>query len=102
MDVSFIGYGIVMLAFAGATGYHAIRRDIQSHREWATRLYAVGIGSAVYRLLIAPTIIVFIPDAAFKVWLNVATWVFYIPNLAVAELFVRGYCVGCCRSADST
>src|SRR5262249_49288279 len=71
----------------------AIMRDLVAHRAWAIRLFALAIGSWLYRM-----------DYGFWVTLTggaghtksfdgtfdiVMSFLFYIPNLVVAELFIR-------------
>ena len=59
--------------------------NVQSHREWMTRSYAL-IFAAVTLRLYAPFL-----EAAFgeQVGYAVVAWVCWVPNLVVAEWFVR-------------
>lgn len=93
MDVGFAGYGLLTLLAAVQTARYAIARDLDTHRAWAVRLYALAIGSWLYRM-----------DYGFWVLLTdglghadgfrgpfdyVMDFAFYLPNLAVAELYLR-------------
>jgi uncharacterized membrane protein len=93
MDLGFAGYGILMLVAAVQTIRKARIRDFDNHKNWAIRLYALAIGSWLYRM-----------DYGF--WHAVSGlaghtdgfkgpfdffmdfW-FYLPNLLVAELIIR-------------
>ena len=93
MDVGFSGYGILMFWAAIETFRHAKARRIEQHRAWAIRLFALAIGSWLYRM-----------DYGF--WFLFTdglghtetfsgpfdyfmSFFFYLPNLLVAEVFVR-------------
>ncbi len=93
MDLGFAGYGLLMLFAALQTFIKARNRNLEGHRAWAIRLYALAIGSWLYRM-----------DYGF--WHAVIGlaghgdnfsgpfdyfmdfW-FYLPNLLVAELIIR-------------
>lgn len=93
MNVGFGLYGVLMVVAAFETYRHARARRFEQHRAWAIRLFALAIGSWLYRM-----------DYGF--WLTAAhrighredfhgpfdvimAFFFYIPNLAIAELFLR-------------
>jgi hypothetical protein len=93
MSVGFALYGALMVLAATETVRHAMARRIIEHRAWAIRLFALAIGSWLYRM-----------DYGF--WLPLANglghtrafdgpfdavmafW-FYLPNLVIAEIFIR-------------
>ncbi len=50
MDIGFGLYGILMLVAAIQTYRHAVARNLDKHRAWALRLYALAIGSFLYRM----------------------------------------------------
>lgn len=94
MDIGFGLYGVLMFAAAVQTWRHAAARRIEQHRAWALRLYALAIGSWLYRM-----------DYGFWLLLadglgheqnfsgpfdQVMAFFFYLPNLLVAEIFIRG------------
>ncbi|MEN0004104.1 MAG: DUF2306 domain-containing protein [Bacteroidota bacterium] len=93
MDIGFACYGLLMLLAAVETYRHARARRFEQHRAWAIRLFALAIASWLYRM-----------DYGF--WFLLADrlghnstftgpfdyfmdfW-FYLPNLLVAEVFIR-------------
>jgi hypothetical protein len=95
MNIGFGLYGVLVLLAAIKTYQNARSRRWEEHRAWAIRLFALVIGSWLYRM-------------EFGLWLNavapaplghlvnyrgrfdiVMSFFFYLPNLAVAELFLR-------------
>ncbi|WP_153799883.1 DUF2306 domain-containing protein [Foetidibacter luteolus] len=93
MNAGFGLYGLLMLIAGIETWRHAIARRLELHRAWALRLYALAIGSWLYRM-----------DYGF--WLMLADGIghqknfeglfdrimaffFYLPNLLIAEAFIR-------------
>jgi hypothetical protein len=93
MDVGFGIYGVFTAAAAVETYRHARARHLDIHRAWAMRLFALAIGSWLYRM-----------DYGF--WLLLAggaghvnnfsgpfdkfmAFFFYVPNLFVAEALIR-------------
>ncbi|MGV3561105.1 DUF2306 domain-containing protein [Larkinella arboricola] len=93
MSLGFGLYGILMFVSAIETYRHAVAGRLENHRRWALRLYALAIGSWLYRM-----------DYGFWLLLtdglghtrtfsgpfdHVMDFFFYIPNLLVAEAFIR-------------
>ena len=93
MNVGFGLYGALTVVAAFQAMRHARARRFAQHRAWAIRLFALAIGSWLYRM-----------DYGF--WRIVANGIghtrsfdgpfdilmaffFYIPNLLVAEVFIR-------------
>ncbi|MGY3614938.1 hypothetical protein ACVJGD_001134 [Bradyrhizobium sp. USDA 10063] len=93
MNIGFSLYGALTAIAAVATFWHARGKRFEQHRAWAIRLFALVIGSWLYRMdygfwhLLGhnmghtPTF-----DGGFDV---VMAFFFYIPNLIVAEVFIR-------------
>lgn len=94
MNIGFGLYGVLMVFAAAASYWYARNLQFSAHRAWSIRLFALAIGSWLYRM-----------DYGF--WLLLAhglghthdfhgpfdavmSFFFYIPNLAIAELFIRG------------
>src|SRR5215210_143448 len=50
MNIGFSLYGLLMLISAIETYRHAVAGRIEKHRAWALRLYALAIGSWLYRM----------------------------------------------------
>ena len=99
MSIAFSLYGVLMLVAAMLTVTFAIRKDFERHRNWAIRLFALAIGSWLYRIeygmifalgqkypeisnLLAP---------GFQGPLDyVMNYFFFVPNLMIAELIIAG------------
>ncbi|WP_109806752.1 DUF2306 domain-containing protein [Sphingosinithalassobacter portus] len=93
MDVAFAIYGLLMVVAAAQTVRFAVARRLEIHRAWAIRLFALAIGSWLYRMdygfwmLFAgrtgrtPQF-----DGPFDLFM--LYW-FFVPNLIVAEMFIR-------------
>lgn len=93
MDIGFGLYGVLMLIAAIETYRHARAGRLQTHEAWAIRLYALAIGSFLYRM-----------DYGFWMMLTggvgheegfsgsfdmIMAFMFYLPNLLVAEILIR-------------
>jgi hypothetical protein len=93
MNVGFGLYGVLMFIAAIATYRYAVVGQLANHRAWALRLYALAIGSWLYRM-----------DYGFWLLLadglghtksfsgpfdRVMAFFFYIPNLLVVEALLR-------------
>lgn len=93
MDIGFGIYGVLMFAAAILTYKHAAAGRIDQHRAWALRLYALAIGSWLYRMDYGFWML--LADGAghtsgFRgLFDQVMVFFFYIPNLLVAEVFIR-------------
>jgi hypothetical protein len=93
MNIGFGLYGFLMVLAAVQAYRHARARRFETHRLWATRLFALAIGSWLYRmdygfwsLLTGDAGHTKAFDGPFDV---VMAFFFYLPNLALADLFVR-------------
>jgi hypothetical protein len=93
MDVGFGLYGVLMVIAAVQAVRHARARRMELHRAWALRLFALAIGSWLFRM-----------DYGFWLLLTggaghtatyggpfdyVMDFFFYIPNLLLVEAFIR-------------
>jgi hypothetical protein len=93
MDVGFGLYGALMVLAAVQTYRYARARSLELHRAWALRLFALAIGSWLYRM-----------DYGFWLLLgggrghthdfhgpfdHVMAFFFYLPNLLIVEAFIR-------------
>ncbi|MFL5333733.1 MAG: DUF2306 domain-containing protein [Geminicoccaceae bacterium] len=93
MSIGFGLYGALMSVAAVQAMRHAWRRRLALHRAWAIRLFALVIGSWLYRM-------------DYGIWLKLAGGIghshgfdgpfdrvmdffFFVPNLVVAELLIR-------------
>jgi uncharacterized membrane protein len=84
--LGFTALGLLWL-FSGFKAYKHIRnKEIESHREWMTRNYALTFAGVMLRLWL-PTFgaigIDFLPGYL------VVSWLCWVPNLMVAELIIR-------------
>lgn len=93
MNLGFGLYGMLMVLAAAETYRHARARRIEAHRGWAIRLFALAIGSWLYRMEYGFWFLVAgrVGHAGdFSGWFDmVMAFFFYLPNLAVAEAFIR-------------
>ena len=93
MNVGFAGYGILMFIASIATYRFARAGDMDRHRLWALRLYALAIGSWLYRMdygfWFALTDALGHTKTFTGPFDRIMAFFFYIPNLLVVEAFVR-------------
>ena len=91
MILCFSLYGSTYLASILLTIYFARTKNIVQHREWAIRAYTLGIGSLLYRLYILPLRLSITDDLPIEyawLWLNIAGWVMFLPNILIAEPYI--------------
>lgn len=93
MDIGFGLYGILMLLAAVQTYRYAVARNTAAHRAWALRLYALAIGSWLYRMDYGFWFILADKAGHNNTFTGMFDYTmdffFYIPNLIVAEIFIR-------------
>ncbi|EPZ31008.1 hypothetical protein ROZALSC1DRAFT_26431 [Rozella allomycis CSF55] len=62
------------------------------HEIWAVRMFAMSVGSPLYRLYISPLFIKAVSSKLTSVdkirYLNVAGWLMFVPNLIIAEIYI--------------
>lgn len=97
MDLGFGLYGALIVLAAAQAWRHARARRLPGrlarHRAWAIRLFALAIGSWLYRMdygfwTLAAGGAGHTP--AYSGWFDhVMDFAFYLPNLAIAEAFIR-------------
>ena len=94
MNIGFGLYGMLMMVCAWQTYRYARRRELVIHRTWAIRLFALAIGSWLYRMEYAFWFLF-----AHKIGHThgfhgpfdvVMAFFFYVPNLLIAEVYLRG------------
>lgn len=82
----FTSLAVVWLG-VNAMGYSAaLRRDFVSHRRWMIRSFALTFAAVTLRLYLP---ISFAPGFSFDVAYPIISWVAWVPNLAVAEAWIR-------------
>ena len=93
MDVAFAIYGLALMLAAGNAVRHARARRFDAHRAWAIRLFALVIGSWLYRieytgwrLLAGGAGHTATFDGPFD---TAMLYFFFVPNLLLAEAFLR-------------
>lgn len=93
MDIGFGLYGALMLVCAVQTARYAVRRDLLHHRAWALRLFALAIGSWLYRMeygLWFMAVDAWGHQDDFRGWFDqIMAFFFFLPNLLVVELILR-------------
>ncbi|MBB3347412.1 DUF2306 domain-containing protein [Sphingomonas sp. BK069] len=93
MSTGFALYGALMAVAATLTYAAARAGRTEAHRAWAIRLFALTVGSWLYRMEYGAWFLAIGRDghtADFRGGFDQAlVFLFYLPNLAVAELFVR-------------
>lgn len=93
MDVGFGLYGVLTVMSATMSYLHARSRRYHSHRAWAIRLFALTIGSWLYRIEYGAWFLLsrlFSEIAEFSgLFDGMMVFFFYIPNLVVAEFVIR-------------
>lgn len=93
MNVGFALYGALVTLAAFQTFAHARGRRFEQHRAWAIRLFALTVGSWLYRMEYGLWFLA-VGELGhtdrFTGWFDaVMVFFFYFPNLAVAELCIR-------------
>jgi len=93
MDVGFGLYGGLMVLCAVMAFVEARARRIECHRAWAFRLFALTIGSWLYRMEYGAWSLltggIGMGSGFSGVFDMVMTFFFYLPNLAIAEVLIR-------------
>jgi hypothetical protein len=95
MSIAFAAYGALMVLASVQTVRHAMARNIDVHRGWAIRLFALAIGSWLYRIgygLFFATMGQDNPGHTedFVGWFDfVMDWAFFVPPLIIAGMFIR-------------
>ncbi len=92
MNVAFTGYGVLTFLAAVCAIKYARSGDFEKHRAWAIRLFALAIGSWLYRMEYGFWFL-FMDRAGhasdftgpFDYFMD---FFFYIPNLLIAQLFI--------------
>ncbi|NRA31473.1 MAG: DUF2306 domain-containing protein, partial [Parvularculaceae bacterium] len=93
MSIGFAGYGAAMAVCGVMAPLAAMRGRIAEHRAWVFRLFALAIGSWLYRIEYG--FFFALLDGAghqrdFRGSVDqIMAFAFYVPNLVVAELLIR-------------
>lgn len=84
-----LGFGLLAVYWLGITfvAYYRIRRgDVGAHRRWMIRSFALTFGAVTLRIYLPASQVGGIP---FEVAYPAISWLAWVPNLVVAELFIR-------------
>lgn len=93
MDLGFGLYGALMFVCAVQTYRYARRKEFARHRAWALRLFALAVGSWLYRMEYGLWFM--FTDGIghqddFKGWFDgFMAFFFFLPNLLLVELILR-------------
>jgi hypothetical protein len=92
MDIGFALYGLLMVLCESLAFLHARHRGMEQHRAWAIRLSALTVGPWLYRMEYGFWFLtagrVGHTDSFTGGFDMLMAFAFYLPNLAVAELFI--------------
>ena len=93
MSVGFAGYGIALIFCAVQAYRNARARRIEIHEAWALRLFALAIGSWLYRMYYGFWFLLTDRLAHTEDFHGgfdrVMAYFFWVPNLIVVELYLR-------------
>jgi hypothetical protein len=93
MDVGFGVYGALMVLCASMAFVQARAGRFDQHRAWAIRLFALTVGSWLYRMEYGTWFLLaggLGTGRGFTGWFDmVMAFFFYVPNLVIAEYLIR-------------
>ena len=84
-----VGFGLLAVLWLGCTAvaYRHIRaKDQARHRQWMIRSYALTFAAVTLRIYLPVSLLAGIP---FEPAYQAIAWLCWVPNLVVAEWFVR-------------
>ena len=89
--VAKLGFGLLSILWL-ASAYQALHRvknkKIKEHRKWMIRNYALTFAAVTLRIWL-PLFIVLFGIEQFELIYAVIAWLAWVPNLIIAELFIR-------------
>ncbi|MED0938724.1 DUF2306 domain-containing protein [Bacillus mobilis] len=89
--VAKLGFGLLSV-FWLTSAYQALNRvknkEIKEHRNWMIRNYSLTFGAVTLRIWL-PLFIVLFGIERFELSYAIIAWLAWVPNLIVAELFIR-------------
>ena len=80
-------FGLLLIFALIKAFLHVRRREINLHREWMIRAFAIGLGASTIRLFIVA--FVGIANAQIEEIFGISFWMGFTLNLLVAELWIR-------------
>ena len=87
--IAHAGFGLLAVCWMGSTfnAYHYIRQgNLSTHRNWMIRSYALTLAAVTLRVYLPSSQLAGIP---MTVAYPVIAWLCWVPNLLIAEWFVR-------------
>ncbi|MFK4411527.1 MULTISPECIES: DUF2306 domain-containing protein [Bacillus] len=89
--VAKLGFGLLSVSWL-TSAYQALHRvknkKIKDHRNWMIRNYSLTFGAVTLRIWL-PLFIVLFGIERFELSYAIIAWLAWVPNLIVAELFIR-------------
>lgn len=84
----FLGLSAMWLTVSGLALYRIKSKQLTAHRQWMIRSYALTLAAVTLRIYI-PISIVSFGEAYFETSYMAIAWLCWIPNLIIAELYIR-------------
>ncbi len=84
--LGFISLDILWVATTLTALRKIMSKDVQAHKEWMLRSYALTFSAVTLRICLAPLIILL---GDFEAAFRVVAWLCWIPNLLVIEAVIR-------------
>lgn len=91
MSIPFAVYGLLMFVYPIITYYYIYKKDYRNHNKWAIRLFLLGNGSMLYRMLyiIACKFFVKCFPVTFKSIMDYTfDWLFFVIPMICAEIYL--------------
>lgn len=91
MSVPFGIYGILMIIYPFMTYFYIYKNNIIQHKKWAFRLFLLGNGSMLYRMLYmiaCGTVLNCIHVSFNKLIDYIFDWLFFVIPIIISELYL--------------
>ncbi len=85
-SLGFMSLDVLWVATTLTAVRKIIAKDVQAHRVWMLRSYALTFSAVTLRILLAPLAILL---GDFEVAFRIVAWACWIPNLLVIEVVIR-------------
>jgi uncharacterized membrane protein len=85
-SVGFIGLDLLWVATTLTALRKIMVKDIQAHKAWMLRSYALTFAAVTLRIWLAPLVLIF---GDFEAGYRVVAWFCWVPNLLVMEAVIR-------------
>ena len=84
--LGFFGLDVLWVAATWTALRKIIAKDVQAHKEWMLRSYALTFAAVTLRIWLAPLTMLF---GDFEAGYRVVAWFCWVPNLLVIEAVIR-------------